>query len=112
MAGHRFLHACLVTSIALVGSTALSGLALGQTVDATAAAAVFNAQDPGVRGGAANAGGPLPGLTAGEAAFFDTGKDDFAEAEGVGDGLGPRFNMDSCGGCHAQPATGGSSPPL
>jgi CxxC motif-containing protein (DUF1111 family) len=110
MAGFRFLHACVVTSIALVGSTAISGLALGQTVDTTTAAAVFNAQDPGVRGGAANAGGPLPGLTAGEFAFFDVGKDDFAEAEGVGDGLGPRFNLDSCGGCHAQPATGGSSP--
>ena len=25
-------------------------------------------------------------------------------------GLGPRFNLDSCGGCHAQPAVGGSSP--
>src|SRR5262249_35639119 len=27
-------------------------------------------------------------------------------------GLGPRFNMDSCAGCHAQPAVGGSSPPV
>lgn len=25
-------------------------------------------------------------------------------------GLGPRFNLDSCGGCHAFPAVGGSSP--
>src|SRR5262249_47007925 len=25
-------------------------------------------------------------------------------------GLGPRFNLDSCSGCHAQPAIGGSSP--
>src|SRR5207344_1926390 len=39
-----------------------------------------------------------------------TGLDDFAEAEGVGDGLGPRFNLDSCGGCHSQPAIGGTAP--
>jgi CxxC motif-containing protein (DUF1111 family) len=25
-------------------------------------------------------------------------------------GLGPRFNLDSCAGCHAQPAVGGTSP--
>ena len=25
-------------------------------------------------------------------------------------GLGPRFNLDSCEGCHAFPATGGTSP--
>jgi CxxC motif-containing protein (DUF1111 family) len=30
--------------------------------------------------------------------------------EAVADGLGPRMNLDSCAGCHAQPATGGSSP--
>src|SRR5262245_52730963 len=65
--------------------------------------------DPGVQGGPARAGQPLPGLTANEAIFFDVGLDDFAEAEGVGDGLGPRFNLDSCGGCHIQPAIGGSS---
>ncbi len=28
----------------------------------------------------------------------------------TGTGLGPRFNLNSCAGCHAQPATGGSSP--
>jgi CxxC motif-containing protein (DUF1111 family) len=65
--------------------------------------------DPGVRPGAAGAGQPLPGLTANEAIFFDVGRDDFNEAEGIGDGLGPRFNLDGCGGCHFQPAAGGSS---
>ena len=25
-------------------------------------------------------------------------------------GLGPRFNLDGCGGCHTQPAPGGTSP--
>ncbi len=65
--------------------------------------------DPGVQGGAARAGGPLPGLTAEEFEFFDVGLDDFAEAEGIADGLGPRFNLDGCGGCHFQPSIGGTS---
>src|SRR5207249_9193167 len=34
----------------------------------------------------------------------------FTEPEGIKDGFGPRFNLDSCGGCHQQPAVGGSSP--
>jgi CxxC motif-containing protein (DUF1111 family) len=42
--------------------------------------------------------------------FFEDGLADFIEAEGVGDGLGPRFNLDNCGGCHSQPAIGGTSP--
>jgi CxxC motif-containing protein (DUF1111 family) len=70
----------------------------------------FNASDPGVRGGAAGAGLPLPGLSGTQSAFFTAGQADFAEEEGVADGLGPRMNLDSCGGCHAQPAVGGSSP--
>jgi CxxC motif-containing protein (DUF1111 family) len=70
----------------------------------------FSARDPGLRGGAADAGGPLAGLTANQLAFFDQGKDDFNEAEEVADGLGPTMNLDGCGGCHAQPATGGTSP--
>jgi CxxC motif-containing protein (DUF1111 family) len=68
------------------------------------------AGDPGVRGGAPGAGGPLSGLTAQEAAFFAAGSDAFQEVDAVPDGLGPRFNMNSCAGCHAQPAVGGSSP--
>ena len=69
----------------------------------------FRAKDPGPRGGPAGAGGPLPGLTVDpdlgidEPTMFADGREDFAEAEGVGDGLGPRFNLDSCGGCHIQP---------
>src|ERR671930_498383 len=52
-----------------------------------------------------------------ELAFFNDSHDTFLEVDsasgtlpGTGAGLGPRFNMDSCGGCHAQPATGGTSP--
>ena len=42
--------------------------------------------------------------------MFTTGQEDFEEPEEVADGVGPRFNFVSCGGCHAQPATGGTSP--
>jgi CxxC motif-containing protein (DUF1111 family) len=72
--------------------------------------AQFRAKDPGVRGGPAGAGAPLPDLTTRERAFFRAGREDFEEEEGVADGLGPRFNLDSCVGCHSQPASGGTSP--
>jgi CxxC motif-containing protein (DUF1111 family) len=67
-------------------------------------------RDPGVRGGPAGAGGPIAGLTAKQLDFFNAGKEDFEEVEVVEDGLGPRMNLDSCAGCHAQPVTGGTSP--
>lgn len=73
---------------------------------------VIAASDPGVRGGGAAAGGPLPGLTPNETAYFVAGAEVFTEVDGVEEGLGPRFNLDSCAGCHAQPAMGGSSPPV
>ena len=67
--------------------------------------------DPGVRGGVAGAGGPLKGLTADEATFFQDGLARFAEIESVtggqNNGLGPRFNSNQCFSCHAQPAGGG-----
>jgi CxxC motif-containing protein (DUF1111 family) len=63
-----------------------------------------------VRGGPAGAGGPLPGLTADETEFFNSGFATFAEVEGVPDGLGPRFNANQCSACHLQPAVGGTSP--
>ena len=68
--------------------------------------------DPGVRGGAPGAGKPFAtGLTPGDLAFFNNiGTPTFAEVEAVQDGLGPRFNFNSCGGCHVFPALGGSSP--
>ena len=70
------------------------------------------ARDPGVRGGAAGAGAPLAGLTKTERAFFKAGTAEFAEEEDVADGLGPTMNLDSCAGCHLQPAVGGTSPPV
>ena len=70
------------------------------------------ARDPGVRGGNTGAGGAINGLSVTEYKFFKLGLEDFSEVEDVGDGLGPRMNLDSCGGCHSQPAVGGSSPAL
>jgi CxxC motif-containing protein (DUF1111 family) len=66
--------------------------------------------DPGVRGGTAGAGGPLAGLNDQEQAYFTAAKNVFMEVDSVAKGLGPRFNLDSCAGCHAAPAVGGSSP--
>jgi CxxC motif-containing protein (DUF1111 family) len=74
--------------------------------------------DPGPRGGAAGAGGPFSTLSADEKAFFTSAQVVFREVNSVsgtipgeaGTGLGPTFNLNSCAGCHAQPATGGTSP--
>ena len=73
-------------------------------------AATQGGKDPGVRGEPAGAGGPLPGLTSAELAFFQAGLAAFLEVEEVKNGLGPRFNFDTCSGCHSQPAIGGTSP--
>jgi CxxC motif-containing protein (DUF1111 family) len=81
-------------------------LALG----ASQAPGQFVARDPGLRGGDPGAGGMLDGLTPGQKAVFGAGLEDFAEEDMIGSGLGPRFNLDSCAGCHTQPAIGGSSP--
>jgi CxxC motif-containing protein (DUF1111 family) len=74
--------------------------------------------DPGVRGGASGAGGEIAGLTVQEGKFFDEGQRRFTETDSVsgtvageaGTGLGPRFNLNSCVGCHIQPTVGGTSP--
>jgi CxxC motif-containing protein (DUF1111 family) len=89
--------------------------------------AALSQSDPGVRGGPINGqpgatqGSPLPlasvnaNSPSGILEFFDNGLGRFQEVEvvsgGVNNGLGPRFNLNSCSGCHAQPAVGGSSPP-
>ena len=66
--------------------------------------------DPGPRGGAAGAGGPIAGLSGSQSVYFIEGQKRFQEVEGVAQGLGPRFNSTSCSSCHAQPAVGGTSP--
>jgi CxxC motif-containing protein (DUF1111 family) len=76
----------------------------------------FAQSDPGVRSNTGvNAGQPFASVTASpnDLAFFQTGFAQFNEHQTVtGDnsGLGPRFNLDTCGGCHSQPAAGGTSP--
>ena len=93
---------CGIMTVVLI----TSGYTLGQTRSAPV--------DPGVRGGAAGAGGPLQGLTADETAFFLDGQARFAEVEvvskGANNGLGPRFNSNQCFSCHSQPGMGGTSP--
>ena len=84
------------------------------------------AVDPGVRAdapkSAPSAGGMLPGLSGGQQANFTAGLSNFITVRSVKgteplasgaptqEGLGPRFNSNSCGSCHSQPAIGGSSP--
>jgi CxxC motif-containing protein (DUF1111 family) len=98
----------LLFALAVVGSVvACSFSHVANPVDSSLAA-----RDPGVRGGAPGAGTPIAGLTKSELEFFNAGKNDFAEEEEVAEGLGPTMNLGSCGGCHLQPALGGTSPPV
>jgi CxxC motif-containing protein (DUF1111 family) len=79
----------------------------------------FAARDPGVRTGSNGAGGMLPGLSTVDQRVFAVGKEAFEEVASVRGtlpdteaGLGPRFNLDSCAGCHTSPDIGGSSPAI
>src|SRR4029077_15336280 len=70
----------------------------------TATQAATQAKDPGVRGGAPGAGGPLPNLKLTYGDFFTAALGRFQEVDSVsgtvpnenGTGLGPRFNSNSC----------------
>jgi len=87
--------------VAILATLFFTGMAFAQT-------------DPGVRSNTGvNAGQPFTSVTASDLTFFQTGLGQFNEHQTVtGDnpGLGPRFNLDSCGACHSQPAPGGTSP--
>src|ERR1700722_9318207 len=76
------------------------------------AAANAAATDPGLRPAATTDtfGNPIPGLTADQTTLFFNGQATFKEVENNSSGLGPRFNLDSCVGCHAFPTHGGSAP--
>lgn len=91
---------------------AATALAVALSMSCRAGGAV----DPGVRGGAPGAGGPLNGLTQDEQQFFNDGLARFATIEvvtgGANNGLGPRFNSNACLSCHSQPAPGGTSPAM
>jgi len=93
------LAIAIVTIGVVLGATPLLQAQLG-----------FRAKDPGPRKGPAGAGGPISGLTGSEPEMFTAGQAEFLSEEEVDEGVGPRFNFVSCGGCHAQPATGGTSP--
>ena len=97
-------------SFPLMSALAMSGLLIFQIGTASQTVTAVRATDPGVRPGAAASGTPIAGLTTQQLEYFTAGQVDFNEAEEVDEGLGPRMNLDSCGGCHAQPAVGGSSP--
>jgi CxxC motif-containing protein (DUF1111 family) len=98
-----------ITWVIVLGAASLFGF---QATISSQTAVVTRAQDPGPRKEAPAAGAPLDGLTGQQNEYFNAGKADFNEAEEIADGVGPRMNLDSCGGCHAQPAVGGSSPAL
>jgi hypothetical protein len=93
----------------------LAGLLLWASEAPGAVVARAAVVDPGVRGGPASAGGPLNGLTPDEMQFFNDGLKRFADVEvvtgGANNGLGPRFNSNSCLSCHSQPGPGGTSLP-
>src|ERR1700733_13722097 len=76
------------------------------------AAAKAAATDPGLRPASSTDtfGNPMPGLTTDQTTLFFNGQATFKEQEQITDGLGPRFNLDSCVGCHAFPTHGGASP--
>jgi CxxC motif-containing protein (DUF1111 family) len=86
-------------------------------------AASLASLDPGPRPGPVNPptspGNPIQGLTSGQLSAFQAGLVQFNEVESVSlaagpgnGGLGPTYNSDSCGSCHSQPATGGTSPSM
>jgi CxxC motif-containing protein (DUF1111 family) len=106
-------------SLALVSLLLVMGPSLAQPVQPTpiqAGRAGGAVVDPGVRGGAPGAGGPLNGLTQDEQQFFNDGLRRFATIEvvtgGANNGLGPRFNSNACLSCHSQPGPGGTSPAM
>lgn len=81
----------------------------------------FAQTDPGVRNGTVDAGFGLRSITRtspppdpNKVAYFGDGQTRFNTVETVtgatNSGLGPRFNLNQCSACHAQPAIGGSSP--
>jgi len=78
----------------------------------------FAQTDPGVQAANRGTGAALSSVLAndnpGILAFFQDGQSRFQAVESVSNsptgnnGLGPRFNSNSCVSCHAQPAVGGS----
>jgi CxxC motif-containing protein (DUF1111 family) len=114
----RTVRSISVMFFVLSGCLAAAG-AFAQQSDRERAQGNLDSLDPGPRVGfvvAGNPGNPIQGLTGQQTAFFLNGQSQFIELEDVtltspgNGGLGPTFNSNSCGSCHSQPATGGTSP--
>jgi CxxC motif-containing protein (DUF1111 family) len=104
---------------ALLAALVISGVAFAQQAEN-----LQSPTDPGVRPGpingqaAATATAPLPLASVaaenptGSLEFFENGLARFQEVEvvsnGANTGLGPRFNLNQCSACHAQPTVGGT----
>ncbi len=111
---HRHItrSGCRVVSVAML--TVIAG---SFSEEVFSQIARFAARDPGVRTGSSGAGGMLPGLSPLDKEVFGVGLEAFQEVASVQGtfpdteaGLGPRFNLDSCAGCHKHPDIGGTSP--
>ncbi|HKQ49031.1 MAG TPA: di-heme oxidoredictase family protein [Phycisphaerae bacterium] len=61
---------------------------------------------PGVTG---KLGDPMPSLTPEQLETFARGKEVLNKRFNLSDGLGPAFNVTSCGACHEKPVAGGSA---
>jgi hypothetical protein len=92
--------------LALIVVVCLSGIAYPQTVNGSGGGPA----DPGPRSGPPAAGGAISGLGSDLINLFNQSQGTFQEVDDIAEGLGPRFNADSCAACHAFPAVGGSSP--
>ena len=88
-----------LASITLLSVLCLSGAALAQS-------------DPGVQSGNRGTGAALASVQANDNSgileYFNDGLARFQEVDAVANGLGPRFNSNSCSSCHGQPAAGGT----
>jgi CxxC motif-containing protein (DUF1111 family) len=103
--GETAIKTARLASVLALAAVFLAGMAIAQT-------------DPGVQSGNRGTGAALPSVLAddkpGILAFFNDGLKRFQDVESVSNsptgnnGLGPRFNSNSCSSCHAQPAVGGT----
>lgn len=91
-----------LASVSILGMLFVAGAAFAQT-------------DPGVQSASRGTGATIINPSNdpnGFTAFFTDGLTRFKDVEEVSappnNGLGPRFNSNSCSSCHAQPAIGGS----
>ena len=90
----RILTTVATSSLAVTAIAAGVSGASADTTTTTASAAA-----------ATVIGDPFPST---DPTAFATAKANFAQAEGLTDGLGPVFNEKACGNCHTTPVVGGS----